>query len=1259
MSAMKTISPIWALTGILFLVSALAFAQTDATVSGTVTDPTGAHIVNSTVTALNTATGIATVTQTNEAGIYVFAALPPGKYSFTAEHSGFRKKVLSDVDVQVGAKLTINLPLELGQTSESIEVQATAAEVNTSNATVGDVITGQKLLGLPLAGRSVYDLIATQPGVVQGPGTSGSYNINGNRGNVTNFTTDGINSNDNLLVGSFYLYANMVSIDRAEEFRVVTSPADAELGRGAGQIQMITRSGSNAFHGSAWEEHRNTDLNANDFFNNLVGSPRNVLIKNQYGVRLGGPVRRNKTFFNGIYESQRQRQVIAVTQTVYTQSARDGIFRFFPGVQNGNANAAVPTVDLQGNPLPPPGATLASLQSITLFGRDPNRLVADPTGTIKKQLGLIPLPNNFRAGDGLNTAGFTWSRPIPSDNVTYEGRVDHLFNVKHRISLVLSHQAWNSFNVAFPQNFPSVPGSPDPTETTQYSAAFTSVFRPNLLNEVRAGVFRPRTIVLTPEDAKPDLLPITAAGFPYILTFADITSPFPSAAGGASNRITPVYQYGDTLTWVKGRHSFKGGAELRFVSDPGFEAFGARPGASIGSGAVPVQNITTIPGIAQNAGLAQNALLNLTGGLGFAFQVNNSPGGANPTFLPGQTRYRSWREREISWFFKDDFKVTPSLTLNLGVRYEFYGVPTEPQGRMLAPVGGSGAVFGISGTSFGSEFQPGAANGSLVRTQLIGDGTPNPGVQLYHPDKNNFAPAVGFAWSLPWFGKDKTVVRAGYGMGYERLPIYLTHTNSGMEPGLSETDTLLLPSLLTVQNLVLPVLPAGAPLTPVPATGSASRTQTMYAFDTNLRTPYYQNYNFSIQRALTDSMSLTVGFVGSKGTKLVRTVNVNESNIYENGILQAFQTIQAGGTSPLMEQIFGPGGSNGLRTNSATLGFFANNNVGGFADFINRTTALGAGVPGGLLTKAGLPNNFVVVNPQFNNAFLTGNFANSTYNSLQVTLNRRFAHGLTFQTSYVFSKAIGEDEGDSSTLQSNYRTLRNESLDKRRLGFDRTHVFKINGLYELPFGRGKTFGKNANGFLDRVIGGWQLGTIFNKFSGQPLSFGAANTVNATGSSPSFTPMVLGAIPGGGVHRIGNGVMYFSNLTQITDPFVANLPAGLRSFSGLRAIAFNGTPILVNPGAGQLGNLGLGTFTGPGTFRFDVNLVKRIRINERFSVQIGATAQNITNTEQFGNPNTNINDLNFGRITGSAPFSNAGVGTSSPARIVVLQGRIIF
>jgi len=223
------------------------------------------------------------------------------------------------------------------------------------------------------------------------------------------------------------------STDLVEEVRITTSPADAEFGRGSAFVQLITRSGTNQFHGSVFESHRNTALNANEWDNNLRGDPRDVLIRNQFGARVGGPIRKNKTFFHFLYEGQRQREKTDVTATVLTAAARQGLFRFFPGVQNGNAIALVPTVDPNGNPVKPSTAT-GELQSVSVLGRDPNRGVFDPTGLVQKYLGLMPLPNNFRTGDGLNTAGFTWSRPQTNDFNNYNIKIDHNFNEDHRLS---------------------------------------------------------------------------------------------------------------------------------------------------------------------------------------------------------------------------------------------------------------------------------------------------------------------------------------------------------------------------------------------------------------------------------------------------------------------------------------------------------------------------------------------------------------------------------------------------------------------------------------------------------------------------------------------------------------------------------------------------------------------------------------------------------------------------------------------------------
>ncbi len=1269
------------LLGPIFAAS-FAFGQTDASLSGTVTDPTGAHVVGATVTATNVDTGVRTPVQTNEAGVYTMPSLLPGKYTLIAERDGFRKATVNNVVLQVGTVLTLNIPLELGATSESVEVHAAAIEVNATSASVGEVVEGKRLLDLPLAGRSTYDLLITQPGV-QGSTTTNFY-LNGNQGGAVNFTMDGINAQNNLLSGSFYLYSNVVSTDRAEEFRVVTSAADAEYGRGSGQVQMVTRGGGNDFHGAAFTEIRNGFFNANTFINNALGkdanghevAKRDQLKQANYGVRLGGPVKRNKTFFNGIWEPYKQRNNQAFTATVLTPTAKQGIFRFFPGVQNGNTAAAVPTVDVSGNPVQPAGAT-GPLQSVSLFGRDPNRAVPDPTGDIAHLLSLMPAPNNYRVGDGLNTAGFTWNRPVPVNFELYEGRIDHVINEKHRLTMTLNHQSYHSFNVATPPPYPTIPGQANPTETTQYSAAVTSIFRPNLLNDARFGAFRPRTIVQVPwelgqvtvtgtDDQRKALLP-TIGGLGFVPQFASgITNPI---GGQPSNYIAPVYQWSDNMTWIKGRHSFKGGFELRFISDSGYDANNTTARVYFGANTtVPVTGISTgnaIPGIGANATLATNLLYDLTGSIGNGttqgvFQTNYSPGGTNPKFLPGETRYREWHQNEFAWFFKDDFKVTPNLTLNLGVRWEYYAPPTEGQGKMVAPVGGGAALFGISGTTFASEFQPGIQNGSQTLVQIIGPGTAHD-IPIYNPDKNNFAPAVGLAYNLPgtgmwkWLsgGPNMMTIRMGYGIGYQRLPIYVTHNNAGLEPGLSEDDRSF---PINLSSASLPVPPAGVPLAPIPITGGLSHSLTLYAFDVGLRTPYAQNYNLTVSRALPGGLVMNVGYVGSKGSKLARSINTNEFNIFENGILQGFKTVQAGGDSPLLDQLLAPLGASGVasgKTIGATvLPYFANNNPGGLAALIG-TTAGGA-----ILAAAGKPANFIVANPQYLATFLVGNFGNSTYNSLQIEVNKRFAKGFTAQGSYVWSHSLGDSEGDSSVLVDSFRTLRNESIDKRPLSFDYQSVLKMNGLYELPFGKGKLFGRNANGFLDRVIGGWQIGAVAIMYSGAPLAITGQNTFNATpnvggagGTSYGFGPDLVGSLPAASVSKNGRNVTIFSGLTQIKDPN-SNVNPAAAPFSTLLAIAdSNGKPILVNAQPGTLGNLPFGYVRGPGAKSVNLNVIKRIRINERFTAQIGATAQNATNTPIFANPtsaNLNINSTNFGVIT-----------SATGARLIVLQGRITF
>jgi hypothetical protein len=505
-------------------------------------------------------------------------------------------------------------------------------------------------------------------------------------------------------------------------------------------------------------------------------------------------------------------------------------------------------------------------------------------------------------------------------------------------------------------------------------------------------------------------------------------------------------------------------------------------------------------------------------------------------------------------------------------------------------------------------------------------------------------------------------------MGYEKLGQEIVGVVAALQPGARTTTTFTSAQSLNLTNINLPLVPAGQPFDIVPLT---DRSQDVYAFDDDFRAPYVQNWNFTIQRELPGKMYLQVGYAGSKGTKLARQININEVNIFETGILDAFRVTQAGGDSPLLHQIFngltvantlGPvngssvTASQSLRMNSNTRGFFANNNVGGFADYLNTTTDF-TGIAGELLRRAGLPENWIVGNPQFHQALLVGNFANSTYHGMQIELTRRSSRGWSLQANYTWSRTLGEESGDDSRLYEStsitgYRNGRDRHADKRLLPFHRTHVFRSNGMFELPFGPGKRF-LNSNGVLARLFERWQFGAILNLFSGEPIGFKAlTSTVNQY--TNNNTADIVVALPKdlGRVTYDSAGVRYFAELSQITDPGVSALTTlqNLQTMSRLQAITTaDGAVVAVNPQPGVLGNMARSSLEGPGAIRFDLNLLKRVRVGERTEFEIRADALNVLNHPNFANPNTDINSSTFGRIT----------NTNGDSRIIVVNARINF
>jgi hypothetical protein len=569
----------------------------------------------------------------------------------------------------------------------------------------------------------------------------------------------------------------------------------------------------------------------------------------------------------------------------------------------------------------------------------------------------------------------------------------------------------------------------------------------------------------------------------------------------------------------------------------------------------------------------------------------------------------------------------------------------EKSGLMAMPVGGSDGLFGISGTSFDDWYKPGRLNGSLTKPILIDTGSPNPELQLFPDDWNNFAPGVGLSWSLPWLGADKTVLRLGYGIAYQGYGTSgggLTFDiGPGLFPGMNQfASDPTTSSYRNLTNIVLPV-PQRYPDGALQITPLESRNEVVSTWDNNLTNPYVQNWNLGIQRELVRNLTLEIGYVGSKGTKLYGGINLNTPVTVENGLMEAFKTTVAGGNAPLFDRMLrglnlGSGvvngttvtGSAALRANSSTRGFLASGNVGGLANYFNTTTNF-TNVAGGILRNGELPENFIVVNPQFTTNTLQGNPGNSTYHALNVSVNKRLSHGVTSQTTYTWSRNLGSATGpDPRNRQWNGKTLTNNH---------RTNRIQSNGTFELPFGPNRLLLSGAPGFLQRVVERWQLGWIFSLASGSPFSITANGSPYLSGGTNY--PDMLAALPKnlGKVTKTATpGVItYFDGWMQVPDPG----KAGLTTLQGLQGVNTNfaiqdeqGRLILVNPAVGDIGNMGPLWFTGPRNISMDANVIKRVRITETKEFELRVDAINVLNHPNFGNPTTSINSTGFGRIT---------------------------
>ncbi|HLH42280.1 MAG TPA: TonB-dependent receptor [Bryobacteraceae bacterium] len=1308
-----------------------AFAQVNATLGGTVTDSSGAVMPMVGVAAKNNATGIVTSGTTNAAGAYEFPTLQPGTYTVTATMSGFKTETYNNVALGQNQQVRLNFTMQVATAGETVEVVAEAdTALATTTSSVGGVLTSREVETLPVLSRNVLDLVTLTPGVVQIPGVFAPTVVNfmGTQTQDINTTRDGMVSSDgryNSYNGAYS--ATFTSPDMVEEVRVSTNTIDPALGRGSAQVQMRTRSGGNDFHGALFYTNANSGLESNPYFANLQGQKLSYENRNQFGGRLGGPIKRNKLFFFFLTDDQRYQTKVNMVSTVLTATARQGIFRYLtvggPGGasrKNGNAFSTTPSVDLNGNILASANGQPLYLNQINMFTQvgDPNRTGIDPIWVGPQYLSRMPLPNNYTVGDGLNTAGYQWQQtqtgvdgatgqsPDPNRN-NYTMRFDYFINERNKVDFIMTREhdwgvtgqtglpgypAMTPGNNAGPGFFGDVQRRPN-----FYTGAWVYTITPSLLNEFRVGYKVDTWQGTSPIDlgccwgaSQTSLAPSAKqalATFPVINGANTVIQP---DSGGVSTvgsglgtyatinvssprqTISPFLQFADTVSWNHGAHSFQGGFDISRTSSAASNAGNAqttRPLVTLGNGPVLSSNLTTSNFAGLNSldqATAQLILSTLAGTVSSISEQYwvNSPTAANwLNYQNGILILRDNHSNAWSAFFKDNWKVTRNLTVNLGIRYDWFGTPYMSQGLGGKWMGGAGGLFGISGNSFATTGTPYANSGQLSQAEFVGPNSPNPGATVYNNDNTSFGPSVGIAYQMPWF-KRSTVFRAGYGLNYvSPLPDYLSiNTDIGGLPGQTLNTANPVGGYVSVASLVanssglVPVPTGGAlPFAAVPLT---NRSAPAYGYADNLRNPYIQVFNASIQRELTHTLTLDVSYIGNKSTKLQVNQNINDVDIMYNGFLDAFNAIRAGGDSPLIDSMLNgltiPGvgtvgqngltGSSALRKYNATNGYIANGQVGALANFLNTTAAFGP--PGAAVRKNGFPEQFFVVNPQFGPVYLVGNNGNETYNAVQGHLSQRFSHGFSGQFAYTFSKTLGDG--------GVYRAENNLALSKSLLPSDRTHVIQQNFTYLLPFGKSGSYLTHAPIWVDEVIGGWQISSGMTWQSGAPLTFTAVNTLNQYGSA---TAQLVNPLPANYEQVVkGNGyVTYYPSLSVQSAP-TPNFGTGSDAvalagkFTNLQVVGPNGQVILANAQPGFTGDtaLNMPQARGPGLLSFNGAGNKIFRVKEKYTFTLRADVLNLLNKPQWGNPNTNINSTSFGRIT-----------TATGSRTVVVNGRFDF
>lgn len=1253
---------------VFFFLIAPAAAQiaTTGQIEGTVQDTSGAKVPGAVVKLENEATKVSQTVVASGDGGFVFPSVPAGRYSLSVTMAGFQTAVYNGLVVDAARTTNQPVTLKVGAVSETIEVSAAAPVLQTTNTTIANTVEQQYIQNLPLSGRDTLPFALLTAGAQQGV-TSRDSTFEGMPGAAVNITLNGIADNAQRFKSggtSFFAFVTP-RLEQVQEVTVATSNLGADsTGQGGMQIQYISKSGTNAYHGEAFWQHQNSALNANDWFNNANSIRRPVFIQNDQGGAIGGPILKNRLFFFFSYAEVLTPQSASYSTLVLTPAAQAGNFSY---VGTDGVNRTVNLLTLAGqsgftstvNPIV--STQLQKIQAATSAGA---LSFSDP---IRNQL--------------------KWVTPDPTTSYFPMGRIDYQINSKLRfnVSDTYDHNvnAKGFRGTTLPGSFADAQSYGQISNPYVATAGLTWMVNPNIVNEFSFGIqgtqetfstgfsistFLPR-LMLFPLGLASGLEELNGQGFGNTFQARD----------------NPVYNLFDNLHMQHGNHSFTfGGNMIRTSMHQGTLDSAGIPTYRFGVVAAdPVNSIfnsTTLPAISSSSlSDATNLYALLTGRISSVSDVRNVDEKTHQ-FADYQPVVLRELMTSFGLYFADSWRVNRSLTLNYGLRWDFQGdnentnnIYTSP--NLLDLFGPSGALPGTNQVT-PNLFNPGSLQGIA-----------NPAIyqrsKAYNASNLLPGPHLGVAWNPSVkngllgriFGDRKSVIRAGYSLNYYSEGLLNFTDEAGSNPGLRQSATLtpgvdFAPGSLNLGD----TLPGFNffPNTfsfPLPLSAFAFTNQTVSTIDPNILAPYVQTWSAGIQRELKQGTVVEVRYAGNHGVRLWHTYNINEVNIFENGFLTQFQAAQknlainnAGGKGntfannglpgqaplPILDAAFGALGSQPALSNS--LGYANTNFVsllqtgqaGAFANALAQNSTyfcrmvgsnfgpcaapkLGFNVPGLY------PINVFQINPYIATANLLSANSFSNYNGLQVEFRQQFSHGVTLNANYTWSHSLTDRYNKNVDNSGNFTTLRDRALDRGPSPWDLRHVVQAYGTYEVPFGRGRKFSA-GNRVVDGIAGGWVIGSIFRFQTGLPFKLSSGyDTVNQqdSGVTPAVTSSQLQGMVG--AYKTGNPYVYF-------------LSPKLVGGDGRASAQY----LLPPTAPGQFGSFIY--LYGPHFISDDLSIAKQMPlIHERLRLEIRAEMLNAFNHPIFQVPTGGTFGISPISITATS-FGRATATTTTPRQV---------